>query len=138
MRTIARAAVVALDWDVTVPKNKVTAKVENGWLTLEGELDWQYQKDAARRAVEHLVGIRGVTNSVIVKPAVFVGDVKAKIRQAFERSADIDASRVQVDVMDGRVTLRGDVHSWIEHDQATYAAYSVPGVKYVDNQTHVT
>lgn len=134
---IARAAVVALDSDMTIPKGKVTAKVENGWLTLDGEVDWYYQKDAARRAVEHLLGIRGVTNSIVVRPAVDAGDVKATIRQAFERSADIDASKVQVEVVNGRVTLRGDVRSWHEHDDAAYAAYSVPGVNYVDNQTHV-
>lgn len=134
---IARAAVAALGWDVTVPTNKVQAKVESGWLTLEGEVDRQYQKEAARRAVEHLVGLRGVTNSIAVKAAVAAGNVKTEIRRAFERAAEIDANRVQVDVADGTVTLRGDVHSWTERDEAATAAYAVAGVKYVNNQTHV-
>lgn len=134
---IARAALAALDWNVTIPKDKVTVKVENGWITLEGELGWQYQKDAVRRAVEHLTGVRGVTNAINLKPTVSTGDVRAKIRQVFERAAEIDANRVQVDISDDVVTLRGDVHSWNEYDEATHAASSVPGVKSVKNYTNV-
>lgn len=134
---IAKAALSALDWSVNVPKNKVTVKVENGWLTLEGELDWRYQQDAAQRAIEHLIGLRGVSNLIAVKPAVSSGDVMAKIRKAFERAAEVDADRVRVEMNDGIVTLRGSVHSWNEHDEATHAAYSVAGVKSVKNLTSV-
>jgi len=134
---IVRAALVALDWNVTIPKDKVTVKVEDGWLTLEGELGWQYQKDVVRRAVEHLIGVRGVTNAINLKPTVSTGDVRAKIRQVFERAAEIDANQVQVDISDGVVTLRGSVHSWNEHDEAAHAASSVPGVKSVRNYTDV-
>lgn len=134
---LARAALVALDWDVAVPKGKITAAVEDAWLTLEGEVDTSYQKDAAARAVANLIGLRGVTNAVTVKAAVLSGDVRTKIRQAFERNAEIDANKVQVEIMDGAVTLRGNVHSWTEHDEAAYAALSVPGVRVVNNQTQV-
>ena len=134
---IARAALTALDWNVTVPKSKVTAKVENGWLTLEGQVDWSFQRDAARRAVEHIIGVHGVTNAVTVKPLVSAVDVKTKVRQAFERYAEVDASKVQVQVENDTVTLRGDVHSWNEHDEASYAAAAVPGVHSVHNYTRV-
>ncbi len=134
---LARAAVAALDWDVSVPKNKVTVKAENGWLTLEGQLDWNFQRDAARRAVEHLSGLHGVFNAITVKPVVSTTDVRAKIQKAFERYAEIDANRVDVQVAGDTVTLRGNVHSWNEHDEATYAAASVPGVLAVHNYTHV-
>lgn len=134
---IARSAVIALDWDVVVPKSMVTVKVENGWLTLSGEVNFPYQKDAARRAVEHLVGVRGVTNSITLKLMPSLGDVRRKIREAFERNAEIDANKVEIDLKDGIVTLNGEVHSWNERDEATYAASSVPGVKGVNNYTHV-
>jgi osmotically-inducible protein OsmY len=134
---IARAAVLALEWDTMVPKNKVTVKVENGWLTLEGELDSSYQRDAARRAVEHLVGLYGVSNSINIKSTVFSGDVRAEIRKAFGRAAEIDANKVQVEINNGVVTLRGDVHAWNERDEASVAALSVPGVKVVNNLTYV-
>jgi len=134
---LAQAAVNALKWNITVPKEKVTVKVEEGWLTLEGVVDWQYQKDAAHRAVEHLAGLVGVTDAIAVMPKPFAGDVKAKIREAFDRAAEIDADKVEVEITDGTVTLRGKVHSWTEHDEATYAAYAVPGVNLVKNQTQV-
>ena len=134
---IVRSALVALDSDISVPKNKVTAKVENGWLTLEGMLDWNFQRDAAKRAVAHLIGLNGISNLITVKPMVSSVDVKAKIRQAFERNAGIDANKVQVALVGDTVTLNGNVRSWSEHDEATYAAASVPGVTSVHNYTHV-
>jgi osmotically-inducible protein OsmY len=134
---IARAAVAALDLDITVPKNKVTAKVENGWLTLDGTLDWHYQREAAMKAVAHLIGLKGVANAITVKPMASSFDVRVKIRQAFERNAGIDANKVQVALNGDIVTLTGNVRSWSERDEATYAAASVPGVSVVHNYTHV-
>lgn len=134
---IAKAALAALASDITVPYGKITAKVENGWLTLEGEVAWQYQRDAAKRVVEHLFALRGVTNGITVAPIIAQADVKTKIRNAFERAAEIDANKVQVEIAGTTVTLRGNVHSWIEHDDASYAAFSVPGVRTVLNETHV-
>jgi osmotically-inducible protein OsmY len=135
---IATAAVNALSWDVNVPKDRITVKVSNGYVTLEGEVEWQYQKDRARTLTQNLVGVRGVANNITVKPKfVRTYDVKTKIRQAFERQAEIDANQVDIETEDGKVTLRGTVHSWTEHDAASHAAYSVPGVKTVDNLTRV-
>lgn len=134
---IARAALVALESDISVPKNKVMVKVENGWLTIDGVLDWHYQREAANRAVNHLIGLKGVSNLITVKPLVSSVDVKAKIRQAFERNAGIDANKVQVTLLGDTVTLNGDVRSWSEYDEATNAASSVPGVTFVHNYTHV-
>ena len=134
---IARAALNALEWDVSTPKNALTVKVEGGWLTLEGQVDWQFQRQAARRAVENLTGLFGVTDSITVKPRVSAADVKAKIRGAFERAAQIDADKVHIAVSNGTVTLQGNVHSWTEHDDATHAAYSFPGVTFVKNETNV-
>ena len=135
---IARAALQALQWDVTVPRDKVTVRVENGWLTLEGELNFPFQRDAAKHAVEHLWGVRGVTNAIGLKAMVLSGDVKEKIRTAFERAAEIDANKLQVEIHDSAVTLRGEVHSWNEFEEAETAALSVPGVMVVNNYTHVT
>jgi len=134
---IARAALLALQADISVPKDAVTVKVENGWLTLEGVLDWNYQREAAKRAVNYLIGLKGVSNVISIKPMVSSIDVKSKIRQAFERNAGIDANKVQVTLVGDTVTLKGDVRSWSEHDDATYAASSVPGVTSVHNYTHV-
>jgi osmotically-inducible protein OsmY len=135
---IARAANHALEWDVTVPPDKVSVKVADGWLTLEGELNWSFQRDAAKRAVEHLVGIRGLTNAIGLKATVFSGDVERKIRDAFERAAEIDANKLVVEVNAAAITLRGDVHSWNEFEAAEAAALSVPGVMVVNNLMHVT
>jgi osmotically-inducible protein OsmY len=135
---IARAALRVLQWDSTVPRDKVTVRVENGWLTLEGEVNWPFQRDAAKRAVEHLSGVRGLTNAIALKAMVFSGDVKEKIRSAFERAAEIDANKLQVEIHDSAVTLRGEVHSWNEYEEAETAALSVPGVMVVKNYAHVT
>jgi len=134
---IAAAAVNVLDWDTMIPADKIKVKVEHGWLTLDGQVPWQYQKDAAERAVSNLVGVRGVSNLILVAPAVRSSEVAEKIRKAFERTADLDANRLTVDASDGTVTLRGHVRSWAEHDEAGRAAFAVSGVSRVDNLTTV-
>lgn len=132
---IAQAIVAALAWNTQIPTNKVTVSVSNGWVTLKGDLDWQYQKDAATRSVRVLTGVRGVTNLVTVKPHVTVTDVQTKIEAALKRSAEIDARRINVNVLDGAVTLSGNVHSWAEREEARHAAWAAPGVK--DVQDHL-
>jgi osmotically-inducible protein OsmY len=134
---IAQAAVAALKWNTVVPADRVTITVTNGWLTLHGTLDWQYQKDAAARTVRDLRGVKGVSNDVAVQPRVKTIDVRDKIEAAFKRSAEIDARRINVTASDGRVVLSGNVHSWAERQEAERAAWAAPGVKQVDDRLTV-
>lgn len=135
---VAAAALSVLFWETTVPPNAVTVTVDHGWATLEGRVEWQYQRENAERAVRHLTGVVGLYNRIHVTPHVATGEVKETIRKAFERSAEFDAGRVAVEVHDGTVTLRGSVRSWLEHEDAARAAYSVPGVITVKNLTTLT
>lgn len=134
---IAQAALAALKWNTVVPKDRVTLVVKDGWITLAGTLDWQYQKDGAARAVRDLTGVKGVTNEIHVKPAVKTTDVRDKIEAAFKRSAEIDARRVNVTAQDGKVILSGNVHSWAERQEAERAAWAAPGVTHVDDRLTV-
>jgi osmotically-inducible protein OsmY len=134
---IAQAVLAALRWNTMVPKDKVTVAVANGWVTLAGTVDWEYQRQAAANAIRYLAGVRGVTNIVAIKPHVSVGDVKGKIENALKRSAEVDARRINVAVSDDTVTLSGNVHSWFERDEARRAAWSAPGVRAVDDRIAV-
>ena len=135
---IAQAAVAALTWNSVVPRDRVTVTVGKGWLTLKGNLEWQYQKDAAARAVRDLTGVRGVVNEIGVKPRVSATDVRSKIEAAFARSAEIDARRVSVVAQDGKVILTGNVRSWAERQEAERAAWAAPGVTQVDDRLSIT
>jgi osmotically-inducible protein OsmY len=112
--------------------------VTHGWVTLEGHVDWAYQSEAADKLVRGLIGVTGVTNRVIVKPAVQYKDIKAKITEALHRQAQIDARRIWLTTDDGHVTLHGQVSSWSEAWAARNAAASAPGVSRVDSQLTVT
>ena len=135
---IARAATEALAWNASVPPDRVKVTVSDAWIALRGELDWQYQKFAAETAVRYLVGVRGVTNEISVKPTVTPSEVKARIEDAFRRSAALDARRIRVETEGGRVTLSGEVSSWAERDQARQSAWAAPGVSLVDDRLTVT
>ena len=131
---IAQAAVAALKWSTLVPDDRVTVTVTKGWLALNGAVDWQYQKDAAARAVRDLNGVKAVSNDITVKPQVKTVDVRDKIEAAFKRSAGIDARRVNVTAQEGKVILSGNVHSWAERREAEHVAWAAPGVTQVDDR----
>jgi len=134
---IAGSAVNVLAWNVSVPTNAVTVTVDRGWVTLEGRVEWQYQKESAESAVRNLLGVRGLTNHVAVAPTVRVAEVQKELQKAFERHADIDVQRLSIEARNGTVTIRGKVNSLAEHGDVSYAAYSVPGVVKVENLTTV-
>jgi osmotically-inducible protein OsmY len=134
---IAQAALSALKWNTMVPDEKITITVSNGWVTLKGQVDWEYHRAAAANVVRDLIGVRGVTNSITVKPHVSVADVKSKIEAALRRSAEVDARRIDVAVADAKVILSGNVHSWFERTQARQAAWAAPGVKEVEDHIAV-
>ena len=131
---IARAALNALEWDVWVPTKLVKVKVDNGWITLEGEVDFKYQKTAAESAVRNLTGVKGVSNLInLKKPTVLPSEVKVKIDNALRRAAEVDAEHIKVSVVGDKVILRGEVSSWAERDVAERAAWSAPGVNTVED-----
>jgi osmotically-inducible protein OsmY len=134
---IAQSVLSGLRFNVAVPPNRIQVMVENGWVTLEGEVEWQYQKSAAENAVKYLMGVKGVTNSVSIKPRVSAADVKAKIESAFARRAQLDANQIRVESTDNKVILRGSVHSWDEKEDAEQAAWAAPGVTRVENNVIV-
>lgn len=134
---IAQAALSALKWNTMVPDEKITLTVSNGLVTLKGQVDWEYQRAAAANLVRDLTGVRGVSNSITVKPHVSATDVKSKIEAALRRSAEVDARRINVAVADGKVMLSGNVHSWFERSEARQAAWAAPGVKEVEDHIAV-
>ena len=131
---IAAAAARALEWDAFVPIDKIDVTVSKGWVTLKGEVEWQYQKQDAERAVGRLAGVKGVTNLIVVKPRLTPSELKNKIEQALVRSAELDAKRITVDVVGSKVTLKGTVRSWAEKKEAERQAWLAPGVTSVDNR----
>jgi VCBS repeat-containing protein len=131
---IAQSAINTLDWHVSVPKGKVKVVVENGWITLSGDVDWNYQREAAHDAVRYLMGVKAVTNQIKLNvPDVTTAEVRTKIDSALKRNMVKDAAGITIEANGGKVKLRGKVHSWEEHDAAGSAAWSTLGVSSLEN-----
>ena len=134
---IARAAVDALKWNIAVPSDRVKVRVEKGWVTLEGDVDWYYQKEAAERSVRSLTGVKGVSNLIAVHATPTPADVKKKIKDALARGASFDAERITVEIDGHTATLRGTVRSFAERRDAERAARNAPGITEVENKLTV-
>lgn len=136
---IAAAATRALEWDTLVPMENLDVTVSKGWVTMRGDVEWEYQKRDAERTVRRLAGVRGITNAIRVKPRVkpSPGELKHKIEEALVRSAETDAEQITVEVDDDKVTLKGTVRAWAERKEAEAAAWSAPGVTEVENKIKV-
>jgi osmotically-inducible protein OsmY len=134
---IAEAVLNTLRWHSAVQEEKIKIKVENGNVRLEGEVEWEYQRNNAKVAIENLTGVRSVLNVITVKPKVTSADIQQKINAAFQRSASIDAGKITAEVLGSMVTLRGKVRSFIEKEDAEVAAWNAPGVTSVENKNEI-
>jgi osmotically-inducible protein OsmY len=135
---IATAALHALKWDAAVPDEKIKLTVSRGWVTLEGGVDWNYQREAAEKAIEKLVGVKGVSNRIAVSPHIKAKEVLSEIKAALHRYADVEARNIEVESADSTVTLRGQVRSWAERKEVESAAWMAPGVTQVKNEIIVS
>jgi osmotically-inducible protein OsmY len=134
---IAEAALHALEWSYAVPGDAVKVVVNKGWVTLSGQTDWSYQKNAAKQAVAQLMGVKGVINDITIKARVQEANVKTRIEDALKRSAENEGRKIKVDVKGDRVTLSGNVHSFYEVADAGLSAWNAPGVMMVENNLKI-
>ncbi|MGZ5191141.1 MAG: BON domain-containing protein [Flavisolibacter sp.] len=130
---IAESVLHALKWHSAVPNDKIKIKVEDGVVTLEGLVDWDFQRNSARNAMVNLTGVRNVINLITIRVATTATDVKNKISEAFHRAATIDAHNINVEVVGNKAILRGKVRSLAEKEDAADAAWCAPGISIVEN-----
>jgi osmotically-inducible protein OsmY len=135
---IARDAVAALKSELPISHDRIKIIVKGGWVTLEGAVEWQYQKSTADTAVRKVKGVKGVTNVITVKPKAEPSDLKRKIQDAFKRNAEVDANRITVEANGSEVILKGTVRSWIEREEAERVAWSAPGITMVEDRIVVS
>ncbi len=129
---IARRATDILSWDVSVPKGNIQAVVRNGWVTLTGQVEWQFQRKAAEDDVGKLSGVRGIINEIALNPPIYPDQVKERIEEALKRHAEVKAAKIEISIQDGgKVFLEGKVESWQERHAVEDAAWSAPGVREV-------
>jgi len=135
---IARDAVAAIKSQLPISSEHIKVVVKNGWVTLEGQVEWQYQKNTAESAVRRIKGVKGVSNLIQLKPRAEPSEIKKKIQEAFKRNAEVDANRIMVEANGSEVVLKGTVRSWIEREEAERVAWSAPGVTKVVDQIVVS
>jgi osmotically-inducible protein OsmY len=135
---IAEMVANVLEWNVLVPHDRAKVQVQDGVVTLSGEVDWGYQKYAAEEAVHHLKGVVWLNNQITVKPTIEPQDVKDKILSAFQRNALLDSRRIKIEASGGKVVLSGSVRSWGERGEAQWAAWAAPGVFEVENNINIS
>jgi len=128
---IAKRALDVVSWDLSIPKDRVKIKIKKGWVTLTGDVDWRFQRQAAEVDMRNLTGVMGVSNAIEIKPKVQVFDVEKKIRAAFRRNAEFEAENIVVTADGSTVTLTGQVGSYHERTLAADTAWSAPGVTQV-------
>jgi osmotically-inducible protein OsmY len=134
---IARDAIEEIKKDLPFSWEKIRATVSDGWMTLDGEVEWHFQRESAEEAVWRVRGIKGVVNNIQVRPYVPPLEIKRKIEEALRRAAELDASRITVEANGSEVILRGTVRSWAEREEAEQAAWRAPGVTKVDNRIRI-
>jgi osmotically-inducible protein OsmY len=135
---IARDAVAALKAQLPISYDRIKVIVKDGWVYLEGAAEWQYQKTTAENAVRKVKGVKGVTNSIVLKPQVTPSDIQRRIQEAFKRNAGVDANRITVETNGSEVVLKGTVRSWIEREEAERVAWSAPGITKVEDRIVVS
>jgi osmotically-inducible protein OsmY len=134
---IATTAANQIKWITSIPSGKVQLTVSDGWITLDGELEWWFEKNEAERAVQSLAGVKGVTNEIKIKPKASAPVIESDIERALERNALLDDSDIEVAVSGTKVTLRGTVSNYSEREEAVRIAWAAAGVTSVDDQLDI-